>query len=248
MMSNTHTVNESLLPNKPFALMKDFVAVAPVNYADLVLVVHPSVPVNSLKELMDMAKAKPKGLNYASSGPGTPYHMAGEMFNAFAGLQIVHVPYKGSAGARTDVMGGQVHMMFDAIPTMAPNIRAGKVRGLATTGAKRSSVLPELPTMGEAGVDGRGAVLHVGHGDRRTHARVRLERAFVVRLNHPRGLRERLLRGCLVDVLLAKETVLPVGGDHGRFADVIVEAVMRRPGLPRLRPFDLQLARRLDRA
>jgi tripartite-type tricarboxylate transporter receptor subunit TctC len=162
MMSNTHTVNESLIPNKPYQLMRDFVPVAPVNYSDLVLVVHPSVPANSLKELLDLAKAKPKGLNYASSGPGTPYHMAGELFKAMAGVDIVHVPYKGSSGARTDVLGGQVQMMFDAITTMAPNVRSGKLKGLGTTGKVRSSVLPEVPTVSEAGVPGYEAVIWLG--------------------------------------------------------------------------------------
>ena len=122
MMSNTHTVNESLIPDKPLRLMRDFVPVAPVNYSDLVLVVHPSVPAKTLKEFIALAKAKPGKLNYASSGPGTPYHMAGELFKAMAGVDIVHVPYKGSSGARTDILGGQVQMMFDAITTMAPHV------------------------------------------------------------------------------------------------------------------------------
>ena len=162
MMSNTHTVNETLIPKKPFELMRDFVPVAPVNYSDLVLVVHPSVPANTLKELLDLVKSKPKVFNYASSGPGTPYHMAGELFKAMAGLDIVHVPYKGSSGARTDVLGGQVHMMFDAITTMAPNVRAGKLKGLATSGTSRSSVLPEIPTLTEAGVPGYEATIWLG--------------------------------------------------------------------------------------
>ncbi len=162
MMSNTHTVNESLRPHKPFQLMRDFVPVAPVNYSDLVLVVNPSVPVNTLKDLIALAKAKPHALNYASSGPGTPYHMAGELFKAMAGLDIVHVPYKGSSGARTDVLGGQVQMMFDAITTMAPHVRAGKVKALATTGKTRSPVLPDVPTMSEAGVPGYEAVIWLG--------------------------------------------------------------------------------------
>ena len=162
MMSNTHTVNESLISKKPFKLLQDFVTVAPVNYSDLVLVVHPSVKANTLEELIALAKAQPNVLNYASSGPGTPYHMAGELFKAMAGVQIVHVPYKGSSGARTDVLGGQVQMMFDAITTMAPMARAGKVRALATTGKTRSSVLPEVPTVSEAGVPGYEAVIWLG--------------------------------------------------------------------------------------
>ncbi|HEY5292890.1 MAG TPA: tripartite tricarboxylate transporter substrate binding protein, partial [Burkholderiales bacterium] len=162
MMSNTHTVNESLISNKPFQLLRDFVPVAPVNYSDLVLVVHPSVAANTLAELIALAKSKPHVLNYASSGPGTPYHMAGELFKAMAGLDIVHVPYKGSSGARTDVLGGQVEMMFDAITTMAPNVRAGKLKALGTTGKVRSPVLPEVPTVAEAGVPGYEATIWLG--------------------------------------------------------------------------------------
>ena len=162
MMSNTHTVNESLFRKKPYELMRDFVPVAPINYSDLLLVVHPSVPANNLKELLALAKAKPNGLNYASSGPGTPYHMAGELFKAMAGVEIVHVPYKGSAGARTDVMGGQVQMMFDAVTTMAPLVRNGQLKAIATTGNVRSAVLPTVPTVSEAGVPGYEATIWLG--------------------------------------------------------------------------------------
>jgi tripartite-type tricarboxylate transporter receptor subunit TctC len=162
MMSNTHTVNESLIPDKRYQLMRDLVPVAPVNYSDLVLVVHPSVKANTLREFIALAKANPGKLNYASSGPGTPYHMAGELFKAMAGVDIVHIPYKGSSGARTDILGGQVQMMFDAITTMAPNVRAGKLRALATSGKVRSAVLPEIPTLNEAGVPGYEAVIWLG--------------------------------------------------------------------------------------
>jgi tripartite-type tricarboxylate transporter receptor subunit TctC len=162
MMSNTHTVNESLVPDKPFQLMRDFVPVAPVNYSDLVLVVHPSVPANNLREFIALAKSKPGALNYASSGTGTPYHMAGELFKAMAGVNILHVPYKGSSGARTDILGGQVQMMFDAITTMAPNVQAGKLKALGTSGSARSAVLPDVPTVAEAGVPGYDAVIWLG--------------------------------------------------------------------------------------
>lgn len=162
MMSNTHTVNESLVRDKPFQLMRDFVPVAPVNYSDLVLVVPPSVPAKTLKEFIALAKSKPGALNYASSGPGTPYHMAGELFKAMAGVDIVHVPYKGSSGARADILGGQVQMMFDAITTMAPHVKAGQVRALGTSGKVRSSVLPDVPTISEAGVPGYEAVIWLG--------------------------------------------------------------------------------------
>ena len=162
MMSNTHTVNESLVPKKPFALMKDFVAVAPVNSSDLLMVVHPSVPAKTVKEFVQLAKARPRGLNYASSGTGTPYHMAGELFKAMAGIDVVHVPHKGSSEARTSVVSGQVEMMTDAITTMAPLAKSGRVRALASTGRKRSDVMPDIPTVAEAGVPGYEATIWLG--------------------------------------------------------------------------------------
>ena len=162
VMSNTHTVNESLIPTKPFALLRDFVPVAPINASDLVLVTKADLPVKTLADLIKMAKAKPGSMSYASSGPGTPYHMAGELFKAMADIRVVHIPYRGSAGARTDVLGGQLEMMFDAIPTMAEHAKSGKVRALATTGKARSAVLPDVPTMSEAGVPGYEATLWLG--------------------------------------------------------------------------------------
>lgn len=149
MMSNTQTVNESLIPVKPFGLMKDFVGIAPINYSNLLLVVHPSVPVKNVAELVALAKSKPGKLNYASSGNGTPYHMAGELFKHMAGVDMTHVPYKGSSGARTDIVGGQVDVMFDAETTMNEFARGGKVRALAGTGLARSANLLELPTVAE---------------------------------------------------------------------------------------------------
>ena len=162
LMSNTHTVNESLIPNKPFALMRDFVAIAPINYSDLVLVANPALPATNLKELIAAAKAKPGKINYASSGPGTPYHMAGELFKSMAGVSLVHIPYRGSSGARTDVIGGQVELMFDAVTTMAEQVKSGKVKAIATTGKVRSDVLPDVPTVSEAGVPGYEATIWLG--------------------------------------------------------------------------------------
>jgi tripartite-type tricarboxylate transporter receptor subunit TctC len=152
MMSNTQTVNESLIPNKPFNLMKDFVGVAPINFSDLILVVNPSVPVKTVPELISLAKSKPGKLNFASSGNGTPYHMAGELFNSLAGINITHIPYKGSSGARTDVIGGQVDMMFDAVTTMNEFVKENKVRALATSGKTRSNITSNIPTVAEDGV------------------------------------------------------------------------------------------------
>lgn len=162
MMSNTQTVNESLIPVRPYNLLKDLVPIAPVNYSDLVFVAHPSVPAQNLAELIKYAKANPGKINYASSGNGTPYHMAGELFKHMAGVNMTHIPYKGSAAARTDVLSGQVDVMFDAVTTMTENIKAGKVRGLATTGRTRSTVAPELPTVNDDGVPKYEALIWLG--------------------------------------------------------------------------------------
>lgn len=162
LMSNTHTVNESLFASKPYELMRDFAPVAPINYSDLVLVTRPTLEAGSTADLLKMAKAKPGDLSYASSGPGTPYHMAGELFKAVAGVNILHIPYKGSSGARTDVLSGQVDMMFDAVPTMVEFVRSGRVKALATTGKTRSQVLPNVPTMAESGVPDYEAVIWLG--------------------------------------------------------------------------------------
>jgi tripartite-type tricarboxylate transporter receptor subunit TctC len=161
-MSNTHTVNESLVPNKPFALMRDFVPVAAINSSDLVMVIHPSVPAKNLKEFIALAKAKPGELNYGSSGTGTPYHMAAELFKAMTGTNIVHVPHKASGEMRNSVIGGHVQMAFDAITTMASNVKAGQVRALGTSSTKRSTVLPDVPTIAEAGVPGYESTIWLG--------------------------------------------------------------------------------------
>lgn len=162
LMSNTHTVNETLLSNKPFVLTRDFTGIAPINYSDLVLVAHPSMKASNVRELLAQAKAQPGKINYASSGPGTPYHMAGELFKSMAGVYLVHIPYRGSSGARTDVMGGQVDLMFDAVTTMAEVVKSGKVKALATTGLERSAVLPDVPTVHESGVPQYEATIWLG--------------------------------------------------------------------------------------
>jgi tripartite-type tricarboxylate transporter receptor subunit TctC len=178
MMSNAQTVNETLIPNKPYALLRDFVPIAPVNYSDLVLVAHPSVAANNLRELIAAAKASPKPMTFASSGPGTPYHMAGELLKAMAGIDLLHVPYKGSSGARTDIVAGHVNVMFDAITTMAAQAKAGKVKALATSGKTRSTVMPDVPTLDESGVPGYESVIWLG-----IMAPVNTPRAIVNKLN-----------------------------------------------------------------
>ena len=154
MMSNTQTANESLVPQRKYELMRDLAPIAPVNYSDLVIVIHPSVQAKTLQEFIALAKSQPGKLNYASSGQGTPYHMAG--------VDLVHVPYRNSGEARSGVIGGQVQMMIDAVPTMAPNVAENQVRALATTGKTRSTVLPNAPTTIEAGVAGYEATIWLG--------------------------------------------------------------------------------------
>jgi tripartite-type tricarboxylate transporter receptor subunit TctC len=161
VMSNAHTTNESLIPNRPYQLMRDFAPIAPINSSDLLMVAHPSVA-KDLKGFIAAAKAKPGALNYASSGPGTPYHMAGELFKAMSGTDIVHVPHKTSGDMRSSVIGGHVQMMFDAITVMAQGVRSGQLVGLGTTGLKRSAVMPEMPTVAEAGVPGYEATIWIG--------------------------------------------------------------------------------------
>src|SRR3954464_15041917 len=164
MMSNTQTANESLLTpaQRKYELMRDLMPIAPLNYSDLVIVVHPSVQARTLADFIALAKSQPGQLNYASSGQGTPYHMAGELFKTMAGVDLVHVPYRNSGEARSGVIGGQVQMMIDAVTAMTPNIAEKQVRALATTGKARSGVLPDVPTATEAGVSSYEATIWLG--------------------------------------------------------------------------------------
>ncbi len=148
-LGNTAAANETLQPNRPYVLMRDLVAVAPINRANNVLALHPSVPAQSLPEFIALLKREPGKWNYAHSGPGTPYHLSAEMLKAMAGVNMVAIGFRGSNEARTALLAGQVPIMFDGIPTMAPHIAAGTVCGLATTGAERDNFLPDLPTVAE---------------------------------------------------------------------------------------------------
>ena len=155
MMGYTvHATNPIFNPNLPYDTLKDFAPIAYVCYIPLVLDVHPSVPVNSVQDLIALARAKPGQLVYASGGAGAGAHLSGELFRIMTKTDITHVPYKGNAPALTDTLGGQVTMMFDIITTSLQHIRSGKLKGLAVTSPKRSSLAPELPTMIEAGLPG----------------------------------------------------------------------------------------------
>ncbi len=150
--------NQSLYSKLGYDAAKDFAPVALVAIQPNILVVNPNVPVNSVKELIALAKAKPGELNYASSGSGAAAHLAGELFKAMAGVQMVHVPYKGAQPALTDVIAGQAQLMFATSASVIPYIKAGRLRALAVTTAQRSASVPELPTVSEAGVPGFEAI------------------------------------------------------------------------------------------
>ena len=150
----THAINASLYAKMPYDHVKDFAPVILVAGVPNVLVVNPSLPVSSVQDLIAYAKANPGKLNFASSGNGTSIHLAGELFKVMAGVQMTHIPYKGSAPALQDLIGGQVQLMFDNLPPSLPHIKAGKLRALAVTSATRSSALPDTPTIAESGLPG----------------------------------------------------------------------------------------------
>jgi len=152
--SGIQAINPALYAKMPFDPNKDLVPVAPLVSLNNVLVLHPSVPAKTLKDVIALAKKEPGKWTYASSGNGTSIHMSGAMFTQMTGTDILHIPYKGSGPAVTDLLGGQVHMMFDNIPSSLPHIKSGKLHAIATTGAKRDPALPDLPTVAEAGVPG----------------------------------------------------------------------------------------------
>ena len=150
----THAINPSLYSKMPYDHVKDFVPVVLVAGVPNVLVVNPALPVNSVADLIKLAKDKPGQINFASSGSGTSIHLSGELFKTMAGVDITHVPYKGSSPALVDLIGGQVQIMFDNLPSALPQIKAGKLRAIAVTSLKRAPVLPDVPTISESGLPG----------------------------------------------------------------------------------------------
>ena len=154
LTTTTQAINVTLYPKLNYDVVKDFAAVAPIATSPSVLVVHPSVPVKSVKELISLVKAKPGTLTYASSGSGSTAHLAGELFKMSAGVDLVHIPYKGAGPAQVDLIGGHVHSMFGFTAGVLPHLKAGKLRALGVTSSKRLPDMPDLPTLSEAGVPG----------------------------------------------------------------------------------------------
>ena len=156
--TTAHAINRSLFKNLSYDIKKDFVAVSQLTAGPLVIVANPSLPAKDVKELIALAKSKPGELAFASSGPGQSTHLAAELFDTMAGIKMTHVPYKGSAPALTDVMGGQVALFFDTMLSAMPHVRAGKLRALAVTSATRSPAAPDIPTVAESGLPGYEAI------------------------------------------------------------------------------------------
>jgi tripartite-type tricarboxylate transporter receptor subunit TctC len=152
VVSGSHTINPNLYKSLPYDTKRDFVAVSNLVSGPALFVVHPSIPVNNVREFIAYARAKPGTLSFASSGNGSPPHMAGEMFNALTGLDMVHVPYKGNGAAYNDLLGGQVPVMFPNITTALQYVRSGKLKALAVTSRERTRLAPDIPTLAESGL------------------------------------------------------------------------------------------------
>ena len=152
------TINPSLLAKLPYDALTDFAPITLINTTPLVLVVHPGVPAKNVKELIALAKAKPGQLNFGSSGTGGSNHLAGELFNAMAGVKMVHIPYKGNAGALTDIVGGHLDVVYNGVTSAIALIKGGKLRVLAVTSLQRTPALPDVPTLNESGLKGFEAV------------------------------------------------------------------------------------------
>jgi len=152
VVSGSHTINPNLYKNLPYDTKRDFVAVSNLVSGPALFVVHPSLPVNNVRDFISYARSKPGTLSFASSGNGSPPHMAGEMFNALAGLDMIHVPYKGNGAAYNDLLGGQVAVMFPNITTALQYVRSGKLKALGVTSRERSRLAPDIPTLAESGL------------------------------------------------------------------------------------------------
>jgi tripartite-type tricarboxylate transporter receptor subunit TctC len=214
-----NTINATLYPKLPFDFARDFAPVALTTAAPNVLVVHPSVPANSVKELVALAKSRPGQLNFASAGTGTAPHLSGELFKVMAGVDLVHIPYKGSPPAVIDLLAGEVALMFSPSSTVLPHVKTGRLRALAVTTASRLPSLPELPTVAESGLKGYATITWFG---------------FVAPAKTPQAVLTRL-NADIVKVLalpevrsqFASQGIETLGGTPERFADYIREEIAK---------------------
>lgn len=225
LTANPHTSNPALVAKLPYDTLRDFTAVTMLASAPLLLVVHPSLPARTVGELITHAKARPNQLSYASSGNGGPQHLAGELFKHMAGVQMVHVPYKGTAPATTDLIAGQVQVAFSSLLTVLPHTKAGKLRGLAISSASRSEANPEFPTVAESGVPGFEAttwygVLAPGATPRATVAKIQSD---IARALGTADLKERLSR----------DGLQPVGSKPEEYAAFIRQEIEKVKSLAR---------------
>ena len=224
--TSTHSIGPAL-QKLPYDAQRDFAAISIVADATNVLIVSPKLGINSVRELIALAKSKPGQLNYSSSGAGSIVHLSGERFKSMTGTDIVHIPYKGTALAIPDIINGQISMMFDSIVSVMPHIRSGKVKALAISSQKRSSLLPELPTMAEAGVPGYTSDTYFG-----VFAPAGTPHDIIVRLNtelvkivHENDTKERLLKlGAEPVGSTPEQLAAAVKSENAKWAKVIRDA------------------------
>lgn len=212
-------ISPSLYSRLPYDPLKDFAPITVAALGPFMLVVHPSVPAKSVKELIAFAKSRPNQLNFASGGNGTAIHLTGELFKTTAGIGMVHVPYKGSGPAVADLLGGQVHLMFEAIPVAMPHVKAGKLRALGIATSKRSPVAPELPTIAESGLPGFEGGTWYG-----LLAPSRSPKDVVMKLN---AEIVRILKTPETHGLLSSRGVEPVGNTPEEFATFIRAEIVK---------------------
>ncbi|MEK6592990.1 MAG: tripartite tricarboxylate transporter substrate binding protein [Pseudomonadota bacterium] len=215
----THGINPNLRKKIPYDPLKDFDAVSLIASAPLLVVVHPSLPIKSVRELVALAKARPGKINYASNGAGGSSHLAVEMFNMMSGAKMTHIPYKGLSPALTDLLSGEVQVMFSSAVAMLPQVKAGKLRAVAMTGARRSTAIPDIPTVAEAGVPGYETGSWYG---------------IVVPAGTPKAAIDRLSREIIAIVRspeitnrLNDEAVIPVGSTPAEFTAHIKNELAR---------------------
>jgi len=207
----THAINAALYKKLPFDPVKDFVPLTRVAMVPNLLVAHPSKPYKNVKELIAYAKANPRKVNFGSSGSGTSIHLSGELFNALAKVDMVHVPYKGSAPAVTDLISGQIDIMFDNMPSAIQHVRSGRLKPLAVTTAKRSPELPDVPTIAEAGVPGYEATSWFG-----MFAPAGTPAAVIARLN---AALAKVLADAEVKKKMAEQGAEPISEKPEQFAE-----------------------------